>query len=69
MTTTTIADLKIGEYFKLKENGRVYVRSTYNFSTRQYEYYDFHAVNCIHECIGSMPVITDLDDDDFDLPF
>lgn len=67
--TTTIKDLKIGEYFKLKENGRVYVRSTYNRITKKYEYYDFHAVNCFHECKGSQVVITDLNDDDFDLPF
>lgn len=67
--TTTIKDLKVGDYFKLKPNGRVYVRDSYNRSTKKYEYYDFHDVNCLHECKGTKEVITDLDDDDFDLPF
>lgn len=67
--TTTIKDLKIGDYFKLKPNGRVYVRDSYNRSTKKYEYYDFDDVNYSHECKGTMQVITDLDDDDFDLPF
>lgn len=57
--TTTIKDLKIGEYFKLKENGRVYVRSTYNRSTKKYEYYDFDDINRWHECKCSKIVITD----------
>lgn len=67
--TTTIKDLKIGDYFKLKANGRVYVRGSYNRSTKKYEYYDFDDVNRFHECKGTKEVITDLDDDDFDLPF
>lgn len=67
--TTTIKSLKVGDYFKLKPNGRVYVRGTYNRSTKKYEYYDFDDVNRFHECHGSKVVITDLDDDDFDLPF
>lgn len=69
MTTTTIKDLKVGDYFKLKAHGRVYVRDSYNRSTKKYEYYDFHAVNRFHECKGTTEVITDLNDDDFDLPF
>lgn len=66
--TTTIKNLKVGDYFKLKPNGRVYVRGTYNRSTKKYEYYDFDDVNRFHECIGSKIVYTDLDDNDF-LPF
>ena len=69
MTTTTIKDLKVGDYFKLKENGRVYVRDSYNRSTKKYEYYDYHDVNRFHECKGSKQVLIDLDDDDFDLSF
>lgn len=44
MTTTTIKDLKVGDYFKLTPNGRVYVRDTYNRSSKKYEYYDFDDV-------------------------
>lgn len=67
--TTTIKDLNFGDFFKFKPNGRVYVRDTYNPLTNKYEYHDFHAVNCMHECNGTEEVITELDDDDFDLPF
>lgn len=67
--TTTIKDLKVGDYFKFKANGRVYVRGSYNRSTKKFEYYDFDDVNRFHECNGTKAVITDLDDDDFDLPF
>lgn len=69
MTKTTIKELKVGDYFKLKENGRVYVRDTYNRSTRKYEYYDFNDVNRWLECKGTKEVIILLDDDYFDLPF
>lgn len=65
--TTTIKDIKIGDFFKLKPNGRVYVRDSYNRSTKKYEYHDFDKVYCLHECNGTKKVITDLDDDDFDL--
>ncbi len=67
--TTTIKDLKVRDYFKLKPNGRVYVRGSYNRSTKLYEYQDFDNINIWHECKGTKKVITDLDDDDFDLPF
>lgn len=61
MTTTTIKDLKVGDYFKLTSNGRVYVRGTYNRSTKKYEYYDFDDVNRWHECKGSKQVIIDFE--------
>lgn len=59
MTTTTIKDLKVGDYFKLTPNGRVYVRDSYNRSSKKYEYYDFDDVNRWHECKGSKQVIID----------
>lgn len=59
MKTKTIKDLKVGEYFKLKPNGRVYVRDSYNRSTKRYEYYDFDDVCRWHEAKGNKPVITD----------
>lgn len=59
MTTKTIKDLKVGDYFKLTVNGRVYVRATYNRSTKKYEYYDFDDVNHWHDCKGTKKVITD----------
>ena len=61
MTTLTIKDLKVGDYFKLKENGRVYVRDSYIRSTKKYGYYDFDDVNRWHECKGTKQVITDFE--------
>lgn len=61
MTTTTIKDLKVGDYFKLTPNGRVYVRDTYNRSTKKYEYYDYDDVNRFHECKGTKLVIIDFE--------
>lgn len=59
--TTTIKDLKVGDYFTLKPNGRVYVRDTYNRSTKKYEYYDFDDANRWHECKGNKKVLTDFE--------
>lgn len=59
MTTTSIKELKVGDYFKLTPNGRVYVRDTYNRSSKKYGYYDFDDVNRWHECKGSKMVIID----------
>lgn len=61
MATTTIKDLKVGDYFKLKANGRVYVRDTYNRMTKKYEYYDFNDRNRWHECKGTKQVIIDFE--------
>lgn len=55
----TIKDLKVGDFFKLKPNGRVYVRSEYNRMTKKYEYYDFDDVNRWHEAKRDKSVITD----------
>lgn len=58
---TTLKELKKGDYFKLKPNGRVYVRSDYDRSTKKYEYYDFDDVNIWHQTKGSKEVITDFE--------
>lgn len=55
----TIKDLNVGEYFKLKPNGRVYVRQEYNRMTKRFEYCDFDDVNRWHEAKRDKPVITD----------
>jgi len=56
-----IKDLKIGEYFKLKTNGRVYVRGEYERSSKRYSYYDFDDVNREHFAKGDKEVITDFE--------
>jgi len=54
-----IKDLKVGEYFKLKPNGRIYVRGEYNRSIMRYEYYDYDDVNNYHVTHGNRKVITE----------
>lgn len=49
MECKCIKDLKRGELFKLRPNGRVYVRDEYNRSTRKYEYHDYDNANAWHE--------------------
>lgn len=60
-TEKTIKGLKVGEYFKLHPNGRVYVRGEYNRSSKRYEYCDFDDVNRWHEAKRDKPVITDFE--------
>lgn len=57
----TIKDLKVGDFFKLKPNGRVYVRQEYNRMTKRFEYCDFDNVNRWHEAKRDKPVITDFE--------
>lgn len=40
-----VRDIKQGEYFKLSQNGRVYVRGYYERSEKKYECYLFDDVN------------------------
>lgn len=61
MENKCIKDLKRGELFKLRPNGRVYVRDEYNRSTRKYEYYDYDNANAWHEANGTKRVITDFE--------
>jgi len=57
----TIKDIKVGDFFKLKPNGRVYVRQEYNRMTKRFEYCDFDDVNRWHEAKRDKPVITDFE--------
>lgn len=55
----TIKELKRGDFFRLKENGKVYVRDYYERSEKKYCYYDFDDVNNWHFAKGTKKVITD----------
>ena len=57
----TIKNLKVDDFFKLKPNGRVYVRQEYNRMTKRFEYCDFDDVNRWHEAKRDKPVITDFE--------
>ena len=61
-----IKNLKVGDYFKLKENGKVYVRGSYSRFAKKYSYCDFNDMNNEHFAPGSKPVINDLNDEDFE---
>ena len=55
----TIKDLKKGDFFRLKENGKVYVRDTYDRSEKRFGYYDFEDVNNYHFAKATKKVIAD----------
>lgn len=55
----TIKQLKVGDFFKLRPNGKVYVRGEYERSMKRYSYYDFDDVNNEHFALGSRVVIPD----------
>lgn len=61
-----IKDLKCGDYFKLKANGRVYVRGEYSRFAKKYSYCDFNDMNSEHFCSGDKDVIIELEDSDFE---
>lgn len=61
----TIKELKVGDYFKLKPNGRVYVRGKYERISKRYSYCDFNDVCSEHFARGDREVITNLEDEDF----
>lgn len=61
----TIKQLKVGDYFKLKPNGRVYVRGKYERISKRYSYCDYNDVNAEHFAKGDREVITELEDEDF----
>lgn len=54
-----INELKKGDFFKLHENGCVYVRSDYDRSSKKYECYKFDDINSYHQFKGNKEVITD----------
>lgn len=53
----TIKQLKVGDFFRLLPNGKVYVRGEYERSLKRYSYYDFNDVNNEHFCHGDKSVI------------
>lgn len=55
----TIKQLKVGDYFKLKSNGRVYVRGKFERISKRYSYCDFNDVCSEHFAKGDREVITD----------
>jgi hypothetical protein len=57
----TIRELKRGDYFKLKENGKVYVRGDYDRGSKKYSYSDFFDMMNEHFAKGSKPVIVDFE--------
>ena len=59
MRVTTINKLMVGDIFQLRRDGRLYVRESYNRSTRKYEYTDYDDENLFHECSGSLKVLVD----------
>ena len=58
METKTLREVKIGEFFRLRTNGKVYVRDEYNRSEKRFEYYDFDDICNFHLAKGEKKVIT-----------
>ena len=56
-----ISELKVGDFFKLSPNGKVYVRSHFDRSTKRYSYYDFDDVNNEHFATRTRMVIVDFE--------
>lgn len=54
-----ISHLKKGDFFKLRENGKVYVRAEFDRSSKRYMYYDFDDVNNWHSATATRVVIVD----------
>ena len=65
MEKVELRKVKQGDFFKLSENGKVYVRGYFERSCKKYEAYLYDDVN--HESFikGSRIVLVDLDDLDF----
>lgn len=54
-----ISELKKGDFFKLSENGCVYVRGSYDRSLKKYECYKYDDVNSFRCFKGCKEVIVD----------
>lgn len=54
-----ISELKKGDFFKLSENGCIYVRGDYDRSSKKYECYKFDDVNSFRYLKGSKDIISD----------
>ena len=57
METTILKNVKRGDFFRLHENGKVYVRDEYDRSFKKYSYYDFDDINNWHLAKGTRKVI------------
>ena len=57
----TIKQLKVGDFFRLHPNGKVYVRGEYERSLKRYSYYDFNDVNNEHFAVGNKSVIVEFE--------
>jgi hypothetical protein len=58
-STTKIENVKIGDFFKLKENGAVYVRDSYNQFTKKYSSHRFDDISNFKELKKGTVVIVD----------
>ena len=56
-----LKELKVGDFFKLKPTGRVYVRGEYVRSLKRYSYYDFDDVCREHFAKGRKRVIVNFE--------
>lgn len=61
MKRTTLNKIKVGEFFKIFEHGRVYVRGEYDRSSKTFAYYDFDDVNREHFGKGIKHVIPSIE--------
>lgn len=53
-----ISELKKGDFFKLSENGWLYVRGDYDRSSKRYECYEIDDVNGCRYLEGSKDIIS-----------
>lgn len=61
METTILKNVKRGDFFRLHENGKVYVRGEYDRSSKRYSYYDFDDIMNEHFAKGTRKVIIDFE--------
>ena len=57
----TVKELKRGDFFRLSENGRVYVRDEYDRAEKKYWIYPFDDVNAGRFLKGSRAVLIDFE--------
>ena len=55
----TLKELKRRDLFKLRENGKIYVRGNYCKYLKKYEYYDYDDTTRLHYKKGDTKVIED----------
>ena len=57
-----ISELKKGDFFKLSENGCVYVRDSYDRSSKKYECYKYDDINAFRYLKGNKDTKKNVDD-------